>query len=327
MSTSHCTCPSTRRRNGSVELRSVWIVANRRWKALPQQIRDLQELVNALWFRDVGEFNDPEPAATDEESGLTFASALSRNHVTEAVSGCRKAANPSSCEAFESQFLNPAAVNVHRTCLWGASVPVLFFPGAGCPASQAAAFRVAANLPKPKTISSRPATRVGRGPAAMGERNHVSTVSRSMPQFARNFPNITLSLCERSCEWCLFEGHSCVILWTLARSSSLSTLTLSRSCSLPVLASLAQQRKLKCPMLTRLGHNSFVFFFYFFLFATVEQLVKLEFLAQQVELKWLMLNKWRRCFHSSRIKISFCEHVCKLIFRVDVSNMNFGVQI
>ena len=30
MSTSHCTCPSTRRRNGSVELRSVWIVADGR---------------------------------------------------------------------------------------------------------------------------------------------------------------------------------------------------------------------------------------------------------------------------------------------------------
>ena len=53
-------------------------------------------------------------------------------------------------------------------------------------------------------------------------------------------------------------------LSTQTRPSSLSTLTLSRSCSLPVLASLAQQRKLKWPMLTRLGHNSFVFFFWFF---------------------------------------------------------------
>ena len=33
------------------------------------------------------------------------------------------------------------------------------------------------------------------------------------------------------------------------------------------------------------------------------QLIKLEFLAQQVELKLLMLNKWRRLFHSSRVKL------------------------
>ena len=33
------------------------------------------------------------------------------------------------------------------------------------------------------------------------------------------------------------------------------------------------------------------------------QLIKLEFWAQQVELKWLMLNKWRRLFHSSRVKL------------------------
>ena len=40
------------------------------------------------------------------------------------------------------------------------------------------------------------------------------------------------------------------------------------------------------------------------LFAIVfAQLIKLEFLAQQVELKWLMLNKWRRLFHSSRVKL------------------------
>ena len=39
------------------------------------------------------------------------------------------------------------------------------------------------------------------------------------------------------------------------------------------------------------------------LFAIVlVQLVNLEFLAQQVELKWLMLNKQRRLFHSSRVK-------------------------
>ena len=40
------------------------------------------------------------------------------------------------------------------------------------------------------------------------------------------------------------------------------------------------------------------------LFAIVlRQLIKLEFLAQQVQLKWLMLNKWRRLFHSSRVKL------------------------
>ena len=44
------------------------------------------------------------------------------------------------------------------------------------------------------------------------------------------------------------------------------------------------------------------------LFAIVlVQLIKLEFLAQQVELKWLMLNKWRRLFHSSRVKWHFVK--------------------
>ena len=42
------------------------------------------------------------------------------------------------------------------------------------------------------------------------------------------------------------------------------------------------------------------------LFATVSvQLVKLKFLAQQRELKWLMLNKRRRLFHSSRVKFPY----------------------
>ena len=40
------------------------------------------------------------------------------------------------------------------------------------------------------------------------------------------------------------------------------------------------------------------------LFAIVlGQLIKLEFFTQQAELKWLMLDKWRRLFHSSRVKL------------------------
>ena len=38
------------------------------------------------------------------------------------------------------------------------------------------------------------------------------------------------------------------------------------------------------------------------LFAIVEQLMNLKFLVQQVELNWLILNKWRRLFHPSRVK-------------------------
>ena len=37
------------------------------------------------------------------------------------------------------------------------------------------------------------------------------------------------------------------------------------------------------------------------LFATVEQLIKLILLVQQLELKRLMLNKWKILFHSSRV--------------------------
>ena len=37
------------------------------------------------------------------------------------------------------------------------------------------------------------------------------------------------------------------------------------------------------------------------------QLIKLEFSAQQVELKWLMLNNWRRLFHSLRVNLLFVK--------------------
>ena len=40
------------------------------------------------------------------------------------------------------------------------------------------------------------------------------------------------------------------------------------------------------------------------LFAIVlEQPIKLEFSAQRVELKWLMMNKWKKLFHWSRVKL------------------------
>ena len=35
----------------------------------------------------------------------------------------------------------------------------------------------------------------------------------------------------------------------------------------------------------------------------LEQLIKLEFFAQQLELEWLILNRWRRLFHLSRVKL------------------------
>ena len=37
----------------------------------------------------------------------------------------------------------------------------------------------------------------------------------------------------------------------------------------------------------------------------IGQLAELKFSEQQTELKWLMLQKWRRLFHSSREKLSF----------------------
>ena len=42
------------------------------------------------------------------------------------------------------------------------------------------------------------------------------------------------------------------------------------------------------------------------LFAIVSrQLVELEFWEQQIKLKWMMLKKWRRLYHSSRVKFPF----------------------
>ena len=43
------------------------------------------------------------------------------------------------------------------------------------------------------------------------------------------------------------------------------------------------------------------------------QPIELKFWAQQSKLKWLMLNKWRRLFHSSRVKwpfVSMCASWC-----------------
>ena len=57
--------------------------------------------------------------------------------------------------------------------------------------------------------------------------------------------------------------------------------------------------------------------------------VLFDIISQQfVELKWLMLNKHKRCFHSSiTCAISFGQYVCELVFGVDVSDLDFGVQI
>ena len=44
---------------------------------------------------------------------------------------------------------------------------------------------------------------------------------------------------------------------------------------------------------SRIGYNPFSFFLFLF-FSIVVQLIKLKFLEQRRELKWLILNKWRR---------------------------------
>ena len=60
---------------------------------------------------------------------------------------------------------------------------------------------------------------------------------------------------------------------------------------------------------------------FFLLFVIVlEQLIKLEFLAQQAEGKWLKMNKWRIFFHSSRVKFP-------LVSMSASWNLNFGIKI
>ena len=58
-----------------------------------------------------------------------------------------------------------------------------------------------------------------------------------------------------------------------------------------------------------------------------EQLIKLEFLVQQTELGWLMLNKCRRLFYPSRVKLPLVKNVCELMFGINVSNLNFRIKI
>ena len=51
---------------------------------------------------------------------------------------------------------------------------------------------------------------------------------------------------------------------------------------------------------------------------------ELKFWAQQMKPKWLMLNTWRRLFHSSRVTFPF---VNMLAFGVNVTNLDLGVKI
>ena len=48
---------------------------------------------------------------------------------------------------------------------------------------------------------------------------------------------------------------------------------------------------------------------------------------QFVELKWLMFNKHKRWFHSSRVKFPLFLYVCELVFGVNVIDLDFGVKI
>ena len=64
------------------------------------------------------------------------------------------------------------------------------------------------------------------------------------------------------------------------------------------------------------------------LFAIVlGQLIKLEFLAQQVELKWLMLNKMKKIVPLVTCEITFGQNVCELLLGINVSNLNFRIKI
>ena len=53
------------------------------------------------------------------------------------------------------------------------------------------------------------------------------------------------------------------------------------------------------------------------------QLIKLKLLVQRRELKWLILNKRRRLFHSSRVKLP----LVRMVFGVNVTNLDFWVFI
>ena len=64
------------------------------------------------------------------------------------------------------------------------------------------------------------------------------------------------------------------------------------------------------------------------LFAIVlGQLVKLEFLAQHVELKWLTLDKMRKIIPFVTCEITFGQNVCELMFGINVSKLNFRIEI
>ena len=48
---------------------------------------------------------------------------------------------------------------------------------------------------------------------------------------------------------------------------------------------------------------------------------------QAVELKWLMLNKFNKCFHSSRVKFPLVKMSANWFLVSDVFDLDFGVQI
>ena len=57
------------------------------------------------------------------------------------------------------------------------------------------------------------------------------------------------------------------------------------------------------------------------------QLIKLKLLAQQRELKWLMLNKMKKIVPFVTCEISFCQDVCNLVFGVNVPYWNLRIQV
>ena len=66
-------------------------------------------------------------------------------------------------------------------------------------------------------------------------------------------------------------------------------------------------------------------FCFWILFAIVVQQIKLKFLVQRRELKWLILNNWRRLFHWSRVKFPLVRMSASWCLEsINVTNFDFG---
>ena len=91
----------------------------------------------------------------------------------------------------------------HTSCATDSSKSVCSFPSISKPSQ------------RQRKIFPRPVKPSGRSPTPIEERNHVSTGSRSIPQVARSFPNVTFPPPLETPCYSTFQSRGCLFMMFL----------------------------------------------------------------------------------------------------------------